>query len=234
MGRQKLLLIIDGIDELSDKGWDILKILPEPEELPKGVYILVTCRNEEQAMIPIINEFVKSYPFTQCVNFDRNNENHRFIVELLCDLLRVDETVAEQLSETFDNRLSVVPLLASLPDTLIDILMDVDKIVNKIELLVKAYLEKIELCYGKTHFKLFVRFLMCIAEECEGLTLNELSIMATMNDITLREICFLKDAAPFLQELRTYRGNVYFLIQPEYREIFRNLYAGLFAGVLIE
>lgn len=234
LGSRKLILIIDGIDELSENGWSILKILSGIGSLPDGVYILLTCRNEEMEILPLVNDFIRTYSFVARVNFDRNGENHRLMSEIIADLLHIEKREADRIADSFDNRLSVIPLLSNVPEQAGRMITDLSEYEQKDKILLKAYLKKVELCYGERLYLQFIRFLMCIAEAFEGLTLNELSMMASFHDTTLREICFLKDAAPLLQEFRSYRGNVYFLARPEYKPIIRKLHSDLFTPILIE
>ena len=63
-GREKLLLFIDGVDELTEKGQDILLELPDPGEMPENVYIVLTCRAEKEEVLPAILDFTERYPFT--------------------------------------------------------------------------------------------------------------------------------------------------------------------------
>ena len=69
-GCAKLLLFIDGVDELTEKGQDILLELPEPEEIPENVYIVLTCRAEKEEVLPAVLDFTERYPFTDQVEFD--------------------------------------------------------------------------------------------------------------------------------------------------------------------
>ena len=56
VSEKRLLLIIDGIDEIPAEHSDILKMLPTAEMLKDGVYILITCRSKEQVTDEIKNK----------------------------------------------------------------------------------------------------------------------------------------------------------------------------------
>lgn len=53
-GCEKLLLFIDGVDELTERGQDILQELPDPGEIPENVYIILTCRAEKEEVLPAV------------------------------------------------------------------------------------------------------------------------------------------------------------------------------------
>lgn len=234
-GRDKLLLIIDGIDELTPKGWDILRLLAESAGMPEGVYILLTCRSEMEQIPPVVADFLNNFHFTDRVRFDRRAENHDFLAGMLDDRLQMGQAEAERIAAALDDRLTALPLLLNLSGEELDLIIGQQTGGSvSMEELAKAYLIKLELCYGGDYFAEFIRFLMVISEEREGLTLNEVSVMAFARNTTLREICFLKDASPLLQEFRSYRGNLYFVSREEYRNMLRDTYAEHFVALLRE
>lgn len=230
-GTGKLLLFIDGIDELTEKGQDLLATLPENGAAPQGVYIVLTCRNETEGIPPRVADFVNRYPFVDRVKFDRKKENHRLMSELLREQLDLPEAESDRLADDYDNRLSVIPLLLSLPKG--TTLEPAGEQADAMQALAETYLDVLKLRYGG-YFRDFLRFLMTISESTESLTLNEVSILSAHHNVTLREICFLKDAAPFLIELRSYRGNLFGISRPEYRDHLQRRHARDFADLLCE
>lgn len=223
--REKLLLIIDGIDELTAKGWDILSMIPDESGLPEGVYILLTCRSDTAQIPPMVADFISRFDFTNRVDFDRRVENHIFMAKLIRDRMHMSKAEAEKISTVFDDRLTVLPLLLNLSGEEIDLIIKQQpKSYVSMEELARAYLMKLELCYGRDNYIEFIRFLLTVTEAREGLTLNEISMMTFGHNVTLREICFLKDATPLLQEFRSYRGNLYFISREEYRSMLRDTY----------
>ena len=217
-GKEKLLFIIDGIDELNKSGWDILGTIPEKEAIPKDVYILLTCRNEDLEILPVVRDFIKLYEFTDQVNFDIKMENHQLMTGILGKLTKKDPPTCEKIADEFDNRLSVVSLLANLPMEVIDNIIN-GQGEDKFKYLVLAYIMKLEMCYGKAIFNEFIRFLMCICDAKEPLTHREITGIVFDSEPRLRDICFLKDAGPILREWHTYHGNAYQIARDEYRSI---------------
>ena len=65
---------------------------------------------------PIIQDFIENFPFTGKVLFDLKKENHELMVSILDRILDRSQTEKERIADIFDNRLSVIPLLLSVPD----------------------------------------------------------------------------------------------------------------------
>ena len=233
-GREKLLFFIDGIDELTSRGWDILHFLPDPGQIPEGVYVVLTCRSEMEEVPPLVQDFIHSYPFTGRIDFQRNAENHQLFLEILEEQFQVSSDVGARVAKAFDHRLSVLPLLMTLSGEEVQDLVAEETAANSLDTLASNYLDRIKLRYGTCYYKEFVRFLMTISEAKEGLSLNEISLLSSAHETTIQELCFLKDAAPFLMEYRSYRGNLYGLSRTEYRDFLRKIYKAEFVELLLE
>lgn len=236
LGREKLLLFIDGIDELTEKGWGILQELPAADELPKGVYVILSCRIEMEEVPPVIRDFVCNYGFTDRVAFDVGAENHRMFVDILQELFDLSAEECDKLTQKFDNRLTVLPLLQYCTrEEVLDLLAEQGELQQSSnEFLMRRYPEKLRDRYGTSYFEDFVRFLLSACNGLEALTLSELSLLSSGADTTLKQLCFLRDAAPFLVELRSYRGNVFAVSRPEYRHFLFGSYADEYELLLEE
>lgn len=232
-GCEKLLLFIDGVDELIEKGQDILLELPEPEEIPENVYIVLTCRAEKEEVLPAVLDFTERYPFTDQVEFDLHGENHSFLVEILKSRFNLTETEADRIAAALDDRLVALPLLEGQDKN--EILKLADQAatgVLSLTDLAKGYLDRLSLRYGKKYFQDAVRFLMTVSEATEGLTFAEISQLYAGKGPTIQELCFLRDLYPFLTEYRSYRGNVFVLSREEYRDSLQSAYHSVFSEMV--
>lgn len=232
-GCEKLLLFIDGVDELTEKGQDILLELPEPEEIPENVYIVLTCRAEKEEVLPAVLDFTERYPFTDQVEFDLHGENHSFLVEILKSRFNLTETEADRIAAALDDRLVALPLLEGQDKN--EILKLADQAttgVLSLTDLAKGYLDRLSLRYGKKYFQEAVRFLMTVSEAAEGLTFAEISQLYAGKGPTIQELCFLRDLYPFLTEYRSYRGNVFVLSREEYRDSLQSAYHSVFSEMV--
>lgn len=232
-GCEKLLLFIDGVDELTEKGQDILLELPEPGEIPENVYIVLTCRAEKEEVLPAILDFTERYPFTDQVEFDLHGENHSFLVEILKNRFDLTETEAGRITAVLDDRLVALPLLDGQDKKEILRLADqAEAGVLSLTDLAKEYLDRLSLRYGKKYFQEAVRFLMTVSEAAEGLTFAEISQLYAGKGPTIQELCFLRDLYPFLTEYRSYRGNVFVLSREEYRDSLQSAYHSIFSEMV--
>ena len=232
-GCEKLLLFIDGVDELTEKGQDILLELPDPGEIPENVYIVLTCRAEKEEVLPAVLDFTERYPFTDRVEFDLHGENHSFLVEILKKRFDLTEIEAGRIAAALDDRLVALPLLEGQDKK--EILRLADQAatgVLSLTDLAKGYLDRLSLRYGKNYFQEAVRFLMTVSEATEGLTFAEISQLYAGKGPTIQELCFLRDLYPFLTEYRSYRGNVFVLSREEYRDSLQSAYHSVFSEMV--
>lgn len=232
-GREKLLLFIDGVDELTEKGRGILQELPDVGEIPGNVYIVLTCRAEKEEVLPAILDFTERYPFTDQVEFDLRGENHSFLVEILKNRFDLTETEADRIAAALDDRLVALPLLEGQDKNEILKLADqAEAGILSLTDLAKEYLDRLSLRYGKKYFQEAVRFLMTVSEAAEGLTFAEISQLYAGKGPTIQELCFLRDLYPFLTEYRSYRGNVFVLSREEYRDSLQSAYHSVFSEMV--
>lgn len=232
-GREKLLLFIDGVDELTEKGQNILLEVPDPGEIPENVYIVLTCRAEKEEVLPTVLDFTERYPFTDRAEFDLHGENHSFLVEILKSRFNLTETEADRIAAALNDRLVALPLLEGQDKN--EILKLADQAatgVLSLTDLAKGYLDRLSLRYGKKYFQDAVRFLMTVSEATEGLTFAEISQLYAGKGPTIQELCFLRDLYPFLTEYRSYRGNVFVLSREEYRDSLQSAYHNVFSEMV--
>ena len=128
--KEKLVLFIDGIDELTQTGWKILDMLPRKEEIPEGVYLILTCRSEEPDIPPFILDFINKFSFTDHVIFDPKKENHDFMVSILNQATGRSRVESQQIAGLFDNRLSAIPLLLNAPQEITSRILEMIQIGN--------------------------------------------------------------------------------------------------------
>lgn len=234
LGREKLLLFIDGIDELTDKGWSILEKLPLKGDVPEGIYIILTCRAEKEEVPSFISDFVDSFDFDTSIEFDIREENHVLMTEILAEKYQLSDKEACGVATALDDRLSILPLLLGQDRQEVCNLSTLPQEKLSLETMLESYLKRLQLCYGKVYFRDFIKFMLTVTEATEGLTLGEISVLSAGKNTTIRELCFLRDAAPLLMEYRSYRGNLFVISRAEYREYFRKQYLNIFRELVLE
>lgn len=234
LGREKLLLFIDGIDELTNKGWSILEKLPLKGDVPEGIYIILTCRAEKEEVPPVISDFIDRFDFNASIEFDIRKENHALMAEILTEKYQLPDKEAGEVATALDDRLSLLPLLLGQDRQEVFKLTTLPKDALSLETMLESYLKRMQLCYGKVYFKDFIKFVLTVTEATEGLTLGEISALSAGRNTTTRELCYLRDSAPLLVEYRSYRGNLFGISRAEYREYFRKQYLNVFRELVLE
>lgn len=195
-GKEKLLLILDGVDELNTQALPILSFIPEANELPEGVYILLTCRSDSLPA-PMLLNFIQRYSFTQSVIFHRRDENRELLISAINKIYRgqktkVDKIYLERLADQFDNRFSYIKILECAVNSGIDVLNS-----DKKEMIDK-YLGTLKKYYGESLYRAFLRLLAVAVIAEHPLTMKEAAFMASGEPLELRDLAFLYDMKPLL------------------------------------
>jgi hypothetical protein len=195
-GKDRILLILDGVDELNIQALSILSFIPEPNRLPDGVYILMTCRSDS-IPAPMLLSFLQRFPFTESVQFHRKNENRELLINAIDRIykrknINIDNIYLEQLADQLDNRFSYVKILECAVDNGIDILN-----ANQKEMIEK-YLSMLRGYYGEVYHRAFLRLLAVIVIAEHPLTMKEAAFMASGENLELRDLAFLYDMKPLL------------------------------------
>lgn len=207
-GKDKLLLILDGIDELNTDAIPILSFIPEPGKLPDGVYILLTCRSDS-IPAPILLNFIQRFPFTQTVTFYRKDENRKLLINTIDKIykkknIKVNDAYLEQLADRLDNRFPYIKILECTIDSGMDILNS-----NQKEMIEK-YLNILKDCYGKVCYRAFLRLLVVIVIAEHPLTMKEATFMASGETLELRDLAFFYDMKPLLMPYHDVFGGLLF------------------------
>src|SRR5699024_6555730 len=123
--------------------------------IPDGVYLILTCRSEIMEIPPIIRDFIENFPFTGKVLFDLKKENHELMVSILDRILDRSQTEKERIADIFDNRLSVIPLLLSVPDEMVLAILETTPTGHQadetLSALARSYLLRLRLRYGEPY-----------------------------------------------------------------------------------
>lgn len=195
-GKDRILLVLDGVDELNIGSLPILSFIPEPNRLPDGVYILMTCRSDS-IPAPMLLSFLQRFPFTVSVQFHRKNENRELLINAIDGIykqknINIDNIYLEQIADQLDNRFSYVKILECAVDNGVDILN-----ANQKEMIEK-YLSMLRGYYGEVCYRAFLRLLAVIVIAEHPLTMKEAAFMASGENLELRDMAFLYDMKPLL------------------------------------
>lgn len=236
--KQKLLLILDGIDEVSDIGV-LCSFIPDPTHLDEDVYILLTCRTKQEIKEnEQLAEFVESTQFEGHLDFTRNNltitkntdtETHNGNVEYRDVVARYVEAIlreqgrtatSEQVAElatAFEYRFSSLAAyrkLCRLSPAFND------KVGTD---LFGVFMHQVEINAPETYVKRLKWILNTLVCAGEPITLRELAFLSGERYISYRLLGMMNDIQAFIKVTRSSRGNCYELSHSQWEEAVKAL-----------
>ncbi len=213
--KSKLLLIMDGVDELPRESAGLFDYIPRPEEMPDNTYILITSRNPVTEKLPAhisgaIEQLISID--TMLVSSDiqgANGENNHCVlkdyattkVRLLDggEMRKLSDDEAEHLIQLSGGIFLNLKLYAKLAESGIPVksLPALDS-----QPLFERYLKEIQKYYGDKLFDEAMTVLYAIVTAEEPLTLREVAWLSGEEYITPKLLAFLRDFGALLRTMR--------------------------------
>lgn len=214
-GRERLLLILDGIDELSPEATGLLNFVPVPDDLDQGVYVLITCRLEGIAGT-YQWDFLQAHPFLERRTFNKAQENREVLKKTVGDsvFLSGQALNAEQIDRVcslLDNRFTGLPVVRAVLSQTADF-----EDAFRAQSLLDAYIQFLLRLYGENMFSRAQRVLLSIALAYEPLSVRQIASLAFDEPPTVELLAILRDLAPILLSVRDNQGAKYIIGHPEF------------------
>ena len=212
--KPKILLILDGLDEIREKDEEIWSFIPGPDQLKEGVYILLTGRIADQEELP---EYYKrnikalkltANPLKVPADSDVNREFLRnYIKSRLLGIKNEDRI--NQLTETAHYRILELAMICSM----LQAGAEISTAKPGDWKTVQAFLQTIEKRYGEPKTSEFRTLLAVLAEVAyyEPLSVREIADLMQMGSVRLELYGMLSDIAPLITVDRSFvlSGNQY-------------------------
>ncbi len=235
--KEKLLLILDGLDEVSDFG-EICSFIPDPGRLDDDICILFTSRTvDEITESRELCGFIDTAPFESHLSFTRegitvkkgeqsenieNSEYRDTVLRYVKDILReqgkeaTDES-AEKVAETFEFRMSSLAAYRKL--------CRLSPVFNDIKGadLFDVFMGQVELNSPKTYVERLKRILNTLAHAGEPITLRELAYLSGERYVSYRLLGMINDIQAFITVSRSSRGNRYELSHSQWEKAVKKL-----------
>ncbi|WP_017753978.1 P-loop domain-containing protein [Calidifontibacillus oryziterrae] len=225
--KDKLLLIIDGIDEIrKTKGPTIFDYIPKIEDIHDNVFILLTCRNDED--IPkFIEEKLKQYTFTEKMLVNRDaKENkellHAYIGHALSPYKQYFKpSTIKNIVAKSDSKF----LYTSFIIETFKINQDILKNGNDSYIL-DIYLEEIKKIYGEKYFKNIVTIIAILATSFEKLTIPQLMHLSAQEgmDQSLRFLAYLNSIEKLIAIEKSSEGKRLYIKHQYLKEYIKQKY----------
>ena len=224
--QNKLLLVIDGLDEIPTTETDsIFDFLPADTDLDEGVYVLLTCRTDQELdRLPFIANRLKALSLTApplCIS--RQDQRYQNVLRAY---------IREKLNRTDQNRLNQHEINAMLVQTdhrflYLKMVKEILKINPEPDIirasdktgLFATFLNELKSLYEEKFFEGVLQILIILATALEPLTLGEIAYLTGEAAPSFRLLAYLTDLRGFLRIERNYRGSQITIAHAELQEL---------------
>ena len=231
-GKPKLLLILDGVDELPQESAGLFEYLPNPDELPDNVYILITTRNpQSEKLSPHITRALEAVEVSDTLRVsasmkgENGKENHEVLKTYATTKVKVldggkmrslTKKEADDMLKLCGGTFLHLKLYAKLAESGIAV-KDLPALDS--QPLFERYLKEIQKYYGDKLFDEATTVLYAIVTAEEPLTLREVAWLSGDEFVTPKLLSFLRDFGALLKTTReTGRGSLISPASERYRE----------------
>lgn len=206
--RERILMVIDGLDEIVDE--QIWCYLPAAQQLPDGVYVLLTSRDPEQEgqELPerIVRHIKNVRPTRQLSVRLESKENNAFLKMYLMSakLDGLSDGQQQELIRQAGYRVLYFGMLCRLVQAGEEV-----RLLSSPEKLVTGYLNVLQNYYGEKESMRLRELLsiLCTLGCCEPLSLKEIATLAGNGEVTIDLASKISDLTPLLKVDRGFKAD---------------------------
>lgn len=205
----KLLLIIDGVDEIpQSEEKTIFDILPEEDDLDDGIYLLVTSRTDKEITNFTKDKLAQTYFEDKKIVEKDSLENIETLKSYIDKYkLASTEIQIDSLIQKSDYRILYLNMLKEI---IISCKINIDDIPEN-EKIIEFYLEEVKKRYGEKYFQTIFYILIILASQLEELTIKEIAYLNNDASVSLKLIANLFDLRGFVKKTRDVNGSLFSL-----------------------
>lgn len=225
----RTLLVIDGVDEAICQDGSVFDFLPFEDELEEGVFILLTCRTDEDRIpLSVRNGLGRTDIYCEKV-FNKEEENAKVLRSYIRRFRIKKNNVPQAFTPEEVDTLMKITQYRFLDARLVMKLIESGRVENIENIqpgknMIAFYLDVLHHIYGEKMFRKLIRILTVLVGAYEPLTLYELARLCGESHISVHLEAILQDIESFLLIQHTDRGNVMMLANEEYARYVRNQY----------
>ncbi|MNW41359.1 Tetratricopeptide repeat protein [compost metagenome] len=223
---EKLVLILDGIDEIpAIEGTTIFDMLPSPELLNKGVFILITCRPNYQ-LPTFTKDKLLLIPFKSKISVDRTDQAYRVVLDKFVDN-QIKKHKLKPHADDVENLINISEgsfiYLGILTKVYLESGMEGIRASTATAITEEHYLDLLLKIYGQQYFYEMLRILISLSSSVVSLNIKQLSRIYE-EEITFKFLHFVNELKPLLDLRRTANGNQISIHRKEVIEVINKKY----------
>ncbi|MCM3690947.1 hypothetical protein [Neobacillus niacini] len=215
IGKEKLLFVLDGLDELLGTNADhLIEVLSEIPPLPEGMFVLLTAKYQGKQTIKLPNEMnVKTRVVHQ-----NDDENMKLLMNFVKDKLKLKGEEGKRfINNLEDKRMLLIQPYAILrkkvPDASLNSVFDV----------MKSYMEYMRKLYGEKYYAQLTQLATLLSFSQKALTLDEISFLLTGRATDYENLGLLQDMKYWLTVRKENSTNTYALVKTSVRDAIKKL-----------
>lgn len=211
--RQRIMLVLDGLDEIKECDADIWSFIPRADQLTEGVYILLTGRNTQTDSLPIsyINR-INALKVSESMRIAATSEENQSLLKAYiakAKLPSIEGDLAIELMQMAEYKMLGLSMLCYQIKN--EGISDTSR--TGMSNITCSYLNMIEKQYNAMESAIFRRTLAILASVCEyePLSLREIADLLLMGSIRLELLGLLADISPLLtvERIVSIDGDIY-------------------------
>lgn len=221
--KEKIILVIDAVDELVQSNIEsIFNILPNNDNMPSKIYILLTSRTNEEIHYGLL-ENIKGLSIkdeNKLVVYKTSDDNLRVLKEHIEEKFDIkNDELIQNIIKKSDYRF----LYLSIIKTLYDYDYNIFNTLNEKHIIVQL-LEQIKLTYGEKYFEGIKKVLFIITLGNEPLTIKEIANIYGEKQNYYDLLIYIYEIRTMLNVDRSYRGNLIYISNAELKDFIVNEY----------
>ncbi len=209
----KIVLFIDGIDELPASSKPLMFLFPNKSKLPNGVYIVLTARTDNQ-IGGITKDILSKIEFESKIRLDTNDTRYKkTICDVMSKRLQISLERAESIRKSIGGKLLYLDLaVRSYEQYGEKFLIDNNKKINNF------YFENLYNLYG-SYYDNIMRVCLVLALSPVPVSLKTLSCLLGEREISFELLFYIYILTPVLWVDRSYEDTLVGITRSEVREI---------------
>lgn len=213
-GAQRLIIFLDGLDELPNKGQrSLIDFLPLTEELNDGIYLIVTCRTESESSIYTQRLLKELQPDGDVCYGVKSAEYREALLETIKQQTRAKNDEAEKLLALAGGRMVHLATAISAYNQYGNEHLD-----ELPALIGKGLFVMLKKLYGQRYYADIRKIACCLA--LLPLPINEIVLAGLLGEqsVSFRLLAYLGELKPMLNIQRHAQGTEVSLTRAEFRE----------------